>query len=238
MDLKELKTAWNKYSSQQVDKHRLGEKGIYELLQKRTQTLVDRIDRNIRIGMGLLGLFIVYLVVDYFFLTDFFTKLIVYKTIDYPKWLQPIDAFSTVLIITTYLFFVIRYFKTKRSFSIHLHLKELLLGIQETLSTYRRMFYLAVIILLINVLISYIAGINQGLQLKADVSVNGIINLSMQKILIIIGISLLILLPLFSLSFFILRWGFNKLYGQYLNKIDDMLQELDEPTETAQLDFH
>lgn len=231
MELDELKAAWDKYSSQEVDKHRLGEDGIHEILKRKTQTLVDRIDRNIKIGMGILGLYIVYLVTDYLFLTEYFTKLIVNKNVEYPKWLEPIDIFSTALIFTTYLFFVIRYFKTKKSFSIHLQLKELLSGIQETLATYRRMFYLAVIILLINILLSYIAGVFEGLQLKADAAGSSVISLSAMKILILIGLSLIILVPLILLSFFILRWGFNKLYGQYLNKLDETLQELNESEE-------
>jgi len=231
MELNELKAAWDKYSSQEVDKHRLGEDGIHEILKKKTQTMVDRIDRNIKIGMGLLGLYIVYLITDYLFLTEYFTKLIVHKTIEYPKWLEPIDIFSTALIFTTYLFFVIRYFKTKKSFSIQLQLKELLSGIKETLTTYRRMFYLAVIILLVNILVSYIAGVFEGLQFKADAAGSNVISLSLMKILMLIGLSLIILVPLILLSFFILRWGFNKLYGQYLNKLDETLHELDESNE-------
>jgi hypothetical protein len=31
-----------------------------------------------------------------------------------------------------------------------------------------------------------------------------------------------------AFSFFVLRWGFNKLYGQYLNKLNETLEELDE----------
>ena len=59
MDLKDLKTAWNAYSSKEVDKHRLGKEAIDEMLKKRTKSLVDRIDRNIRIGVAVLLVFVV-----------------------------------------------------------------------------------------------------------------------------------------------------------------------------------
>jgi len=228
MELKDLKSAWDTYSSQEMDKHRLGKESIHELLKKRTQSLVDRIDRNIRIGMCVLGIYITYLILDYLFLSAYFSEIIIHEVIEYPKWLEPLDVFSTALIITTYLFFVIRYVKIKRSFSIHLQLKDLLLGIQETLKTYRRMFYLAVVILMINIIVSFIAGIYQGLKFKADAISDGIINLTTSQTLKIVGIGLLIIVPMIAASFFVLRWGFNKLYGQYLNKLNETLEELDE----------
>lgn len=228
MELKDLKSAWDTYSSQEMDKHRLGKESIHELLKNRTQSLVDRIDRNMRIGMAVLGIYIAYLLVDYLFLTAYFSKIIIHEVIEYPKWLEPLDVFSTALIITTYLFFIIRYLKIRRSFSIQLQLKGLLLGIQETLKTYRRMFYLAVVILMINITVSFTAGVYQGLKFKADAVSSGIINLTTSQTLKIIGVSLLIIVPMIAFSFYVLRWGFNKLYGRYLQSLGDTLKELDE----------
>ncbi|MDD2306578.1 MAG: hypothetical protein PHP53_17880 [Prolixibacteraceae bacterium] len=227
MDIKDLKSAWDTYSSQEMDKHRLGKESIHELLRNRTQSLVDRIDRNMRIGLGVLLLFIIYLIIDSIFMSDLYSA-IGYRDVEYPKWLIPIDVFSTTLIITTYLFFVVRYIKIKRSFSIQLQLKDLLLGIRETLITYRRMFYLAVVIFMINIIVSFIAGVYQGLKFKADAVSDGIINMTTIQTLKIIGVSLLIIVPMIAFSFYILRWGFNKLYGRYLVKLEETLQELDE----------
>jgi len=227
MDIKDLKSAWDTYSSQEMDKHRLGKESIHELLRNRTQSLVDRIDRNMRIGLGVLLLFIIYLIIDSIFMSDLYSA-IGYRDVEYPKWLIPIDVFSTTLIITTYLFFVVRYIKIKRSFSIQLQLKDLLFGIRETLITYRRMFYLAVVIFMINIIVSFIAGVYQGLKFKADAVSDGIINMTTIQTLKIIGVSLMIIVPMIAFSFYILRWGFNKLYGRYLVKLEETLQELDE----------
>jgi hypothetical protein len=227
MDLKDLKSAWDTYSSQEMDKHRLGKETILGLLRNRTKSLVDRIDRNIRIGMGVILLFIAYVVVDSLFLTKL-PETIVDQTVEYPKWLVPIDIFSTFLIITTYLFFVIRYLKVKKNFSIDLQLKDLLKGILETLQTYRRMFYLAVIILLLNMVVGFAAGLYLGIKIKADALNLEISNLDVTQILSAVGVGLLILVPLIALMFFILRWGFNKLYGNYLQSLNDTLNELDE----------
>ncbi len=210
-----------------MDKHRLGKENIHKLLKNRTQTLVERIDRNIRIGMGVLLAFIAYVLVDDLYLS----KILIKEPIQYPSWMIPLDVFSNTIIVLTYLFFVFRYIKIKRSFSGDLQLKDLLAGIKNTLITYRRMFYLAVIILLINIVVSFVAGVYQGLKFKTSTIDGGLESLSMSKILTITGIGLAILIPMVALIFFVLRWGFNKLYGRYLGKLDDTLQELEESEE-------
>lgn len=228
MELKDLKSAWDTYSSQEVDKHRLGKDHIHEMLQNRTKSLVDRIDRNMRIGMGVLLLFIAYVLFDDLYLS----KILIQDPIKYPDWMIPFDVFSNMLIVTTYLFFVIRYLKIRRSFSIDLQLKDLLIGIRETLKTYRRMFYLAVVILMINIIVSFTAGVYQGLKFKAGPLNGEIGNLATSKILTVVGVSLVVILSMVTISFIVLRWGFNKLYGRYLVKLDETLLELDESETT------
>lgn len=228
MELKDLKSAWDNYSSQEVDKHHLGRESIHELLRHQTQTLVDRIDRNIRIGLGVLLVFIAYVVIDSLFLSDYFSKLLSQENVEYPKWLEPLDVFTTGLIVTTYLFFALRYLKIRRSFSIDLHLKDLVKGILETLQTYRRMFYLAVVILLLNISVGFAAGLYEGIKYSAGNIPGGIESLATSKILLVIAVGLAVLIPIIALTYIILRWGFNKLYGRYLVHLNDTLKELDE----------
>lgn len=228
MELKDLKSAWDTYSSQVVDKHHLGRESIHELLRNRTRTLVDRIDRNIRIGLGVLLVFIAYVVFDSLFLSEYFSRLLVHEVVEYPKWLQPLDIFTTALIVTTYLFFVLRYLKIRRSFSIDLHLKDLVKGLLETLQSYRWMFYLAVVILLLNIAVGFAAGLYEGLKYSAGNIPGGIESLATSKILLIIGVGLVVLIPIIAITFLILRWGFNKLYGCYLVHLNETLKELDE----------
>ncbi len=224
MDLNDLKSAWNTYSSQEEDKHYLGKQSINELLRTRTKTLVEKIDRNIRIGIGILLAFIAYIIIDDLYLS----KIIINETIQYPSWMIPLDVFSNALIITTYLFFVIRYLKIKRNFSVDLHLKECLTGILDTLKTYQRLFYLAVILLLLNMVVSFAAGLYEGVKFSMGNSPGGMENLTGSKIFLIIGVGLAVLIPLIAGTFLILRWGFNKLYGRYLIGLNETLQELDE----------
>jgi hypothetical protein len=154
--------------------------------------------------------------------------MLIKDPIAYPGWLIPMDVFSNVIIVTTYVFFVLRYLKIKRSFSPDTQLKDLLNGILDTLKTYRRMFYLAVVILILNMIVSFTAGLYQGVKYKADTAGGGLENLAASKIILIIDIGLAILIPKIALTFYLLRWGFNKLYGKYLQSLNDTLSELDE----------
>lgn len=224
MEFKDLKSAWNTYSSQEMDKHRLGKESIHELLRHKTKTLVDKIDRNLRIGMGILLVFIAYVLFDDIYLS----KILIKEPIEYPQWMYPMDIFSNTLIVTTYLFFVIRYLKIKRHFSVDVHLRDFLIGILDTITTYRRMFYLAVIILLINICVSFTAGMYAGLKFTFGNTPGGMDHIPATKILAMIGIGLAILIPLVAAIFFILRWGFNKLYGRYMVNLNDTLKELNE----------
>jgi hypothetical protein len=224
MDLKDLKSAWDTYSSQEADKHHLGKESINELMRNRTKTLIEKIDRNIRIGIGILLAYIAYVIFDDLYLS----KIIIKEPLHYPSWMIPLDVFSNALIITTYLFFVIRYLKIKRNFSVDLHLKEFLTCILETIKTYRRLFYLAVIILLINMSVSFAAGLYEGIKFSTGNANGGLENLSTSKIFLIIGIGLAVLIPMIAGTFFLLRWGFNKLYGRYLVKLNETLKELNE----------
>lgn len=228
MDLKDLKSAWDTYSSQEADKHHLGKESINVMLRTRTKTLVEKIDRNIRIGMGVLLVFISYVLIDSIFLSDYFSKIIIHEVVEYPKWLVPLDFLSVTLIVITYLFFAIRYLKIRRSFSIDLQLKDLLTGILETVQTYRRMFYLAVIILMLNMVVGFSAGLYLGVKFSTGNTPGGMENLATSKIFLIIGMGLAVLIPMIAGTFFLLRWGFNKLYGRYLIGLNETLTELDE----------
>jgi hypothetical protein len=225
MELKDLKSAWDTYSSQEMAKHQLGKETINELLKNRTSSMLDRIDRNIWIGLAVLIIFIVYVLYGDLYFSEMLTK----EPIDYPSWLNFLDNFTCTLIVTTYLFFVLRYLRIKRSFSVDNQLKDLLIGIVNTLKTYRTMFYMAVIILMIDLGLSFLTPIYRGIKLSTGTVSSGISTLTTTKILTIIGVGLTILIILIALTFLILRWGFNRLYGRYLVKLNETLTELDEP---------
>jgi hypothetical protein len=224
MDLRDLQSAWSKYALQEEGKYRLGEDTILGLLKKKTLSLIERIDRNIRIGLVILLAFIIYFLIDDLLLSP----MLLDRFQDIPAWIIPLDVISNLVFVATFLFFVMRYRGIKRSFSPDTHLRNLLTGILDALTLYRRLFYFAVVLLMINMAISFISGFYQGVKIQAAHIHGGIENLSGTKIAMIAGMGVFFLAIFIVLSSLFLRWGFNKLYGNYLRQTRETLGELDE----------
>ncbi len=223
MDLKELKKTWDKLSS---DKE-LDEDQIRAMLGKRTKNLIERIDRNIKIGFGVLFVFILVFTLDDFIFSPQMLEE-VSENVTVPGWLLFLGVFSNTLIFTTFLFFVIKYYRVKKSCDLVCDIKETLVKIIDTLKIYQRMFYLALIAVTITMATGFITGLYQGS--LANFSNRGISASEIQfnQLLLIILIGLLVLSITVGGIFLFLRWGFRRLYGNYILKLKQTLKELEE----------
>jgi len=226
MDLKDLKKTWDKMASTKE----LDENQIRTMLGKRTKNLIERIDRNIKIGFVVLFFIILIFSLDDFLVSPLLIKG-VNENLAIPNWLLFLSVFSNALIFTTFIYFVIQYYRVKRSCDIAGNLKETLIKIINTLKIYQRLFYLALIFFSITMITGFIAGLYQGT--LADFEQQGISlsEISVNQLLIIIVIALLFLLITVGGIFFFLRWGFRRLYGNYLTKLKLTLKELEEINE-------
>ena len=223
MDLKELKKTWDSLEAGEE----LDENQIKAMLQKRTGNLIERIDRNIKIGFVML--FILILV---FALDDFLISPAMFKGFDeklaVPHWLLFLGVFSYTLIFTTFIYFVIKYYRVKRSCDIICDLKNTLKKIIDTLKIYQRLFYLALVTLLIAMASAFVTGLFKGLQ--SGMQEQGLIfsDVPPNKILLVILVGLGILILFVGGIFILLRWGFRRLYGNYIKKLKLTLKELQE----------
>ena len=226
MDLKDLKKTWDKMASTKE----LDENQIRAMLDKRTRNLIERIDRNIKIGFVVLFFIILIFSLDDFLVSPLLIKG-VNENLAIPNWLLFLSVFSNALIFTTFIYFVIQYYRVKRSCDIAGNLKETLIKIIDTLKIYQRLFYLALIFFSMTMITGFIAGLYQGT--LADFEQQGISlsEISVNQLLIIIVIALLFLLITVGGIFFFLRWGFRRLYGNYLTKLKLTLKELEEINE-------
>lgn len=226
MDLKDLKKTWDKMASTKE----LDENQLRKMLGKRTGNLIERIDRNIKIGFVVLFFLILIFSLDDFLFSPLLIKG-VNENLDIPNWLLFLSVFSNALIFTTFIYFVIQYYRVKRSCDITGNLKETLIKIINTLKIYQRLFYLALIFFSMTMITGFIAGLYQGT--LADFEQQGISfsEISVNQLLIIIVIALLFLLITVGGIFFFLRWGFRRLYGNYLTKLKLTLKELEEINE-------
>ncbi len=225
MELKDLKSAWNKFSSDDAYKHQLGEEAIYDLLNKRTMNLIERIDRNIKIGFGVLVLLSLMFVLDAFFLTPRLAAG--YEPT--PGWIQWMEGLGILFIAGSFVYFWLGYRAATNDYSQSNDLKKVLRAIVRMLYVYRKLFYLALGILLLIMSISFVTGLYSGVDLKAHELGATLIDVSSSPEMIrTIVLGIVIFLLFITALFALFSWGFRKLYGNYISKLKETLNELNE----------
>jgi len=223
MELKDLQSAWSKYVSAETDKHRLDETELQKMLKRRASGLIDRIDRNVKIGYAVVFVLVLFFAADDFFLTPNLSD-----GLPVPSWIYLVDALTTLLILGTFIFFSVQYNGVKKHYLQSNDMKKVLKSAIQLLSTYRRLFYVVLFTLLVVVAVTFVTGLFFGLEVAANrqgVDV-GDLNRS-QMITVLIG-GLLLLTGAVSLLFFLFRWGFRRLYGRYIDRLKETLAELEE----------
>ena len=218
MELKKLQKAWTQLSSQQAVNKNIGDKEILEMLNSRTKSTIDRIDRNIRIGSLILLLIILLLLINDFFISPVLVHGI-NQQLTVPVWLNLVDIAVNVLIIVLFGLFVIRYFQVKRSCLIACDLRNTLIKIIRILDIYRRLFALALMVFLFSSIPGFVTGLYEGLAMN---------DMSQGSLPVVIVTGVVVLIVITGCMFLLFRWGFRRLYGNYHDKLKQTLKELDE----------
>ncbi|MFW6289362.1 MAG: hypothetical protein ACOC0R_00225 [Mariniphaga sp.] len=223
MELRELKETWNRLSSTRE----LDENQIREMLQHRTGNLIDTINRNVRIGFIILLGLIVLFVLDDFILAPMLAgdKEL---AVEMPQWLVFMSIFSNVLIFTTFIYFVVKYYRVRKICDVACNLKETLIRIIETLRIYQRLFYLALFIFALALALQFISGIYTGMAFDMETQGIHLSDVPVGKWFLVAGIALLVLLFTVGGIYLLMRWGFRRLYGNYIDKLKHTLDELNE----------
>jgi len=223
MDLNDLKKTWDKLGSEK----QLDENQLQNMLRTRTKSLIERIERNIRIGFIVL-IFLIVL----FILNDFILSPLLVKNIDseihLPLWLQIFSVFGDTLIVLTFLFFVFRYRKVKKTCEETCDLRHTLIKTISTLQLYKTLFFISIFTILISISTNFIAGIYEGVLINAHqqgIPFNEIEADNLVSILILAGFILFFIT--FGV-FLLFRWGFRRLYGNYIQELKLTLRELEE----------
>lgn len=223
MKLKDLKKAWNNLSQNKE----LDEQQIREMLHRKTENLIDRVDRNIRIGSFIsFALFLLFILYDLVF-----SSLIVHKVepdIDVPGWLIFTSIFVNLLIIISLICFIVHYYRVKDRYDITSNLKEFLTKIIDTLRIYQRLFYLILIIITLSITLQFITGMFTGMsfELKQKGIMATDVPLTQWILIALSGFTVLVVTA--GGIFLLLRWGFRRFYGNYINKLKANLKELNE----------
>lgn len=212
-------------SAQQLDEVQL--KGM---LEKRTTNLIDRIERNIRIGFGILLAFVLFLALDDLYLSPRILKSME-VTLEIPSWLLFLNVFSYTLIFITFLYFVIKYYRVKRSCDVNCDLKNSLVKIIDTLKIYQKLFLLALISLTITMALGFVTGLYQETVLELQGQNLSAKDILLNQLLLEVVIGILFIGGVVGGIFLLLRWGFRRLYGNYYLHLKATLKELQEMDE-------
>lgn len=221
MELTDLKKTWDKLSSNR----KLDEGQLKIMLGKHTNNLIERIERNIRIGFIVLFVFFIIIALDEFVISPMMMEEI---KLTVPSWLLFLGVFSNSLIFITFIYFVIRYYRVKRSCDVAGDLKDTLRKIIDTLNLYQRLFYLALISVTLTMALGFITGLHQ--ESSFELEKQGILfsEIQLNQLFLEIGIGLVFIIFVVGGIFIFLRWGFRRLYGNYYHKLKHTLKELEE----------
>ena len=223
MELQDLKKTWDLMSSGKE----LDESQLRDMLGKRTRSLIDRIDRNIRIGfLVLLGLIILFSIDDFWLSPQTIEEF--YKEMPIPNWVVFLGVFGNILILTTFTYFVISYYRVKKKCDVACNLKDTLKKIISTLVLYQRLFYLALAAILLAMGSAFASGMFEGLKHNAEEQGMQFSDIETTKLLLALLISVVIVGVIGGGVFLFLRWGFRRLYGNYIQKLRFTLKELEE----------
>ena len=139
-----------------------------------------------------------------------------------------IDGLNTLFILGTFVYFSLKYYTIKRTYSQSNNLRQVLQSIIRILHSYRKLFYMALAILLLVLSVGFITGMFIGVEMAAQRNGGTIENLDQAQLVRQMITGLLMLFALVTVLFFLFRMGFRKLFGNYISKLESTLKELEE----------
>ncbi|WP_372774881.1 hypothetical protein [Mangrovibacterium sp.] len=216
MELDQLKNTWNKYAGTDVSKHRLDESELRRMLKRKANGLIDRINRNVRIGFVVIAALVLFFVIDDLFITPNMAG-----DVAVPVWIYLIDWLNTLFLLGTFLYFWLQYKRVKSEYSQSNDMHRVLSSSVKLLLTYRRLFYWSLSVLLLAIAVSVVAGFFANPNLGSEV-------LFSEHNQAVVLRSFAILLGVLALIFLIFHWGFRRLYGRYIAQLEETLAELEE----------
>lgn len=229
MELDELKSAWNKFSSENEKNQQLTEDQFRIILRKRTTDISDKIRRNIRIGIGIILAWVSLEFATDFVLTPFIENLDKpYLTDELMFWSFMLDAFNYLLIFSAIIIFWIRYNKIEKEKVDASNLKSKLTSLIGVLDSYRRMFYIIMVVIILYVVVSFTSGFIMESNYQVNQMAFDFHNLKFTSWLIIIATFLGSLGVFVAVYYMLFNLFFKRLYGRYLKQLKLTLIELEE----------
>lgn len=226
MELNEFKKAWQEATSNNIQKKVLDATSINELLKKRSTGILSRLDRSVKFGIWFLVLFFIFTLADQFLPVDLLFPANLKADLEVPLWINLLEWLVNFILMLTILIFIIRYRSMQLQTLANQDLKGAIQKVLKLLDTFKKEFYLAVIILMSGIGLGFLVGASKGFE---SIHVNG--NPSSVAIVIVVLSMLVLLCLLIGSIFYIFHKGFNLLFGKYRDQLIQSLNELQENEE-------
>jgi hypothetical protein len=226
MELNELKKAWEKVVEAKDQGHAVDTDQIRQMLQRKGSGILSQLERNVRTGFWLLGMFLIFTIADQYLPYDRILKYSINEQITTPNSIKIIGIIVNCIIMLTFILFVYRYQKLKIRTLAANDMRVALQKVIQLLDTFKREFYLALIVFLCAACAGFVLGILEGIK-----AIPNIENISHTKQIVDGLIILLVMTLILGLIFYIFHQGFNALYGKYRQQLIGTLNELDETEE-------
>jgi len=226
MELHDFKKAWQKVNSDNSQSEGINADKINELLHRRSKGILSRLDRSVKFGIGFLVFFLVLTLADQLLPADLIFPSDYTVSFMVPKWINLLEWLVNFILMLSILIFVVRYLRLQAKTLADQNLKETIEKVLELLDTFKKEFYLAVIILLSGISLGFLSGANKGFQSVQISQPPSILNVA------IVAVAMLFLLGLILGSiFYIFHKGYNHLFGKYRDQLIKSLNELQENEE-------
>jgi hypothetical protein len=224
MELNEFKKAWQQATSDKVLEKKLDASKINEMLHRRSTGILSRLDRSVRFGIWFLVIFFFLTLADQLVPADLIFPASWSTSLEVvPAWINILEWFVNFLLMLSILMFVIRYRRLQLQTLANQDLKGAIEKVLKLLDTFKKEFYLAVLILISGIGLGFLSGAHQGfesIKMSQTPSTGSIF---------IVAIAMIILLGLLIGSiFYIFHKGFNLLFGKYRDQLIQSLNELQE----------
>ncbi len=223
MELNELKKIWQYSESVKDSKSELEASNISYLLQCRSKSILSRLDRSVKIGICFLVAFFLITLADLLLPTELLFSDNLIESFEVPKWINLMEWCVNLILMVSILHFIVKYHNLKVNSLANEDLQGALKKVLKLLNTFRKEFYVAVIVLDFGIGLAFLSEAYN--RFKSISSHQMPTKLS---IVIIAGSLLLICCLLIASIFFVLQKGFNSLFGKYQEQLIQSLDELRE----------
>jgi len=219
MNEDKLKNLWKEINQPEENKNTFSEEQIQIMLQGKANDIFTRISKNLKIGMVLLGFYMILVIwgMRQIYFNDSFTS-----EINLSLWYITFDLFADFLVISSFIYFVISFKRLNISAITGNKVKDTIKSAIKILKTYRKFFYVLVAIITSSGLAGFFIGASYGMEEAEKLYGIGMNDTGEIAIIIVLILFAIIFLLIIALVWYV----FKKLYGNYIEKLEDCYNEL------------